>query len=237
MNAVILDIEGTTTPISFVTGTLFPYARRHLREYLERSAQTTSWPALVDDFRREHDVDRREDKTVPAWIEGDDRRSIEAYVCWLMDRDRKSPALKTLQGHIWEDGYRSGELVSEVFPDVPGAFERWQRAGVPVGIYSSGSTLAQQWLFRCSPAGDLTRFLRWHFDTGVGSKREAASYARIAAAIGAPAAEILFVSDVVAELDAARAAGMRTALVVRPGNPAQPAGHGHEIVTSFDKLP
>ncbi len=236
MKAVVLDIEGTTTPISFVTGTLFPYARRRLRGYLEQCERAPEWRALVERFRQEHAADRQADPTVPEWSGEDDRGSIDAYVRWLMDRDRKSPALKALQGRIWEEGYRRGELVSDVFPDVPRALERWQQAGVAAAIYSSGSVLAQQWLFRCSSAGDLTRFLRWHFDTAVGPKTDAGSYARIAATIGLPPADVLFVSDVVVELNAARAAGLRTALAVRPGNPPPPAGHGHEIVTSFDDL-
>jgi enolase-phosphatase E1 len=236
VKAVVLDIEGTTTPIGFVTETLFPYARRHLREYLARFEGTSGWPLLVQRFRREHAADHLAGTPTPAWIEGNDRASIEAYAGWLMDRDRKSPALKDLQGRIWEEGYRCGDLVSDVFPDVPAALERWKRAGVPVAIYSSGSVLAQRWLFRCSRTGDLTPFLGWHFDTAVGPKTDAASYSRIAAAIGAPPPDILFVSDAVRELDAARVAGMRTTLMVRPGNAAAPAGHGHPIADSLDDL-
>jgi len=222
---ILLDIEGTTTPISFVTETLFPYARTHLPSYLAQHGGSVDCRAAIDALRREYDADRRAGESVPDW-------SPRAYLDWLMDRDRKSPALKELQGRVWEEGYRNGTLAGAVYEDVPGALSAWRDAGVAVGIYSSGSVRAQQWLFRRSTAGDLTPFLSWHFDTGVGGKRDAASYARIAADVNLAAAAILFVSDVAAELDAARAAGMQTALVVRPGNPPQP-DTGHRVVQTL----
>jgi len=235
--AIVLDIEGTTTPISFVSQTLFPYARRHLRQYLEQHDDDAEWAALAERFRREHRADRQAGADVPPWMEGSERDSIAAYAGWLMDRDRKSPALKELQGRIWEEGYRRGELRGAVFPDVAAAFERWTRAGRTLAIFSSGSVLAQQWLFRSTPDGDLTVFLRSYFDTAVGSKADAASYARIAETMRLPAGAILFVSDVVPELDAAAAAGMRTTLSIRPGNAAQPRDHGHPTVSGFDEIP
>src|SRR5262249_44525458 len=126
-----------------------------------------------------------------------------AYAHWLMDRDRKSPALKALQGLVWEEGYRSSALVGQVYPDVKPALERWRAAGIDAGIYSSGSVLAQQLLFGQSIAGDLRPLLRWHFDTSVGAKVQTASYERIVEAVALPPASILFVSDVVRELEAA----------------------------------
>ncbi len=226
---ILLDIEGTTTPIAFVTETLFPYARTHLPRYLEEQGGTPECRAIVSRLRAEHDADLATGETLPAW-------EPLAYLRWLMDRDRKSPALKDLQGRVWEEGYRNGTLVGAVFEDVPGALARWREAGVPVGIYSSGSVRAQQWLFRRSTAGDLTPLLSWHFDTAVGAKRDPGSYARIAEDVNLAPAGILFVSDVAAELDAARAAGMRTALMIRPGNPPQPEG-GHPVVHSLLDLP
>ena len=198
---VLLDIEGTTTPIAFVTETLFPYARARLVSFLAREGRANEAPGLIAE----------------------------------MDRDSKSTALKDLQGRIWEDGYRGGELVAPVYPDVEPAFRRWRHTGQTLGIYSSGSVLAQQWLFRCSTAGDLTPYLQWYFDTGVGPKRDAASYQRIAQAIGATPGDILFISDVAAELDAARASGMQTALADRPGNTPQPP-HTHRVIRSFDEI-
>ena len=225
---ILLDIEGTTTPIAFVTETLFPYARAHLPLYLEQHGGTPECRSALARLHEEYERDRACGEAVPLW-------SPLAYLSWLMDRDRKSPALKALQGRVWEEGYRNGTLTGDVFADVPRALARWRDAGVTVGIFSSGSVRAQQWLFRRSSAGDLTPWLSWHFDTGVGTKQDAASYTRIASDVSVAPAETLFVSDVAAELDAARAAGMQTALIVRPGNPPQP-DTGHRVVTSFDQL-
>jgi enolase-phosphatase E1 len=234
VKAIILDIEGTTTPIAFVTRTLFPYARAHLRSYLDACGE-----ACADVLQRLGAECRSEsDTSVPPWSDASaEARMASAIACvrWLMDRDRKSPALKELQGRIWEYGYRSGELIGEVFPDVPVALERWHRAGIPAGIFSSGSVLAQQLLFRHSSAGDLTRFLEWYFDTSVGAKGEAESYTRIASAVGAAPGHVLFVSDVVRELDAARAAGLETVMTLRPDNAAQPP-HNHRVVRTFEEI-
>ena len=135
-----------------------------------------------------------------------------------MDQDRKSTGLKSLQGKIWEEGYRSGDLKGEVYPDVLPALERWRKEGIDIAIFSSGSVQAQRSLFRNSVAGDLTRFIKAYFDTTTGPKREPESYRRIAAALERSPSEVLFVSDIGAELDAARAAGMQTALCVRTGS-------------------
>ena len=158
-----------------------------------------------------------------------------AYVHWLMDRDRKSTGLKSLQGKIWEEGYRSGELKSEVYPDVPPAFEHWRRQEVELAIFSSGSVQAQRALFAHTAAGNLTRFIQAYFDTTTGPKTSPQSYERIAATLGRIPSEVLFVSDVSAELDAALAAGMRTALCVRtPG--ILPSTDVHRVIHSFDEL-
>ena len=154
----------------------------------------------------------------------------------LMDQDSKAPALKELQGHVWEDGYQTGELIGAVFADVRPALERWRESGIDVGIFSSGSVLAQKLLFGHSSAGDLTPLLRWHFDTAVGAKSDPDSYRRIAASIGHPPGDVLFVSDIVAELDAARTAGMQTALSVRPGNAPIAGDHRHRSVSSFEEM-
>ena len=234
---ILLDIEGTTTPIAFVTATLVPYARAHIRSYLERHGDSPQYVSLLEGFRREHAADAQARRPVPPWsgIGAAARGSVEAYCEWLMAHDRKSPALKELQGYIWEEGYRRGELVAPVYPDVPVAFERWCADGKSLGIFSSGSVLAQRWLFRCSTAGDLRRHLQWYFDTHTGAKQDARSYERIARETHNATGDILFISDVVAELDAARAAGMKTVLALRPGNHAQP-DNDHRAVTSFEEL-
>ncbi len=170
---------------------------------------------------------------LPPWRE--DATGIVAYLHWLMDRDRKSTGLKSLQGKIWEEGYRTGELRGEVYPDVPPALERWRRKGIDIAIFSSGSVQAQRSLFTSIATGDLTRFIGAHFDTTTGPKTAPESYARIAAALERPPSEVLFVSDVVAELDAARTAGMRTALCVRtPGS--APSTAAHPVIHAFDQL-
>jgi enolase-phosphatase E1 len=234
---ILLDIEGTTTPIAFVMQTLYPYARARLRSYLYRHGNTPQYLGLIATFHSEHAADEQAGEPVLPWCAAgaDARPSVHAYAEWLMDRDRKSPALKELQGYIWEDGYRNGELVGEVYPDVPRAFARWRDAGTPLGIFSSGGVIAQRWLFRCSSAGDLSSFLQWYFDAHTGSKQDRNSYLRIAAEVGERASRILFVSDVVAELDAARVAGMRTIMSVRQGNVPQPP-HDHRIVHSLDEV-
>jgi enolase-phosphatase E1 len=239
VRAIILDIEGTTTPLSFVSETLFPYARQKLRVFLESHGTTPEGLALQARLRQSHAAEARDAVDLPPWIEVTPEARIDSivgYVSWLMDRDRKSTPLKDLQGRIWEEGYRAGELVGEVFADVPPALERWRNQRVQVGIFSSGSVLAQRLLFRHSSAGDLTSFLRWHFDTMTGPKTDVESYSRIAASTGVPAPAILFVSDVVRELDAATRAGMQTALSRRPGNTPAPGDHGHVAVDTFDDL-
>jgi enolase-phosphatase E1 len=151
-----------------------------------------------------------------------------------MDEDRKVTALKALQGRIWEEGFLGGQLEGVVYEDVPRAFARWHRAGRTIAIFSSGSVLAQKLLFGHSNAGDLTPFLAAYFDTTTGPKGEAPSYARIAAALRHEPRFVLFVSDVAAELDAARAAGLETALCLRQG--AGPVAPAHRTIRSFDEL-
>jgi enolase-phosphatase E1 len=230
--ALLLDIEGTTTPVAFVYDTLFPYARRRLGAFLERHAGEGGVRSDLERLREERDAERSADQPPPAW-QGLSLAAAAEYAAWLMDRDRKSTALKALQGRIWEEGYRSGELQGLVYEDVPRAFERCGQ-GKTVAIYSSGSVLAQRLLFANSGAGDLTPYLRGHYDTTAGGKREAGSYGRIAAELGFPAAGVLFVSDVAAELDAARAAGMQTALCVRDAGVVESSAH--EVVRSFDAI-
>jgi enolase-phosphatase E1 len=220
VRALLLDIEGTTTPISFVYDELFPYARRRLAAACRDAA---GWPvveAAIERLRSEYAAEARSDVELPPF--GDGAADPE----YLMDRDRKSTGLKSLQGILWEEGYRSGEIRGRVFDDVPVALAAWHRQGARVRIFSSGSVLAQRLLFAHSEHGDLTAFIEGYHDTTTGPKQESASYTAIAAAFGLAPRSILFLSDVVAELDAAESAGLATGLVVRPGNrPAEPGGH------------
>jgi enolase-phosphatase E1 len=210
IRAILLDIEGTTTPIAFVHQVLFPYARARVHDYLHQHADDPAVRADVALLRAEYAAEAPSSPDLPAW-------SPEGYVYWLMDRDRKSTGLKALQGRIWEAGYRAGELKGkgEVYPDVRPALERWHGAGKTIAIFSSGSVQAQRDLFANTTAGDLTAFLSDYFDTTTGPKRDANSYRTIAAALEQSPSHVLFVSDVVAELDAAHTADMRTALCMR----------------------
>ena len=222
--ALVLDIEGTTTPVEFVYQVLFPYARAHASAYLEREGQSAACRAAIAQLR---DESRVAGDVSPA-------RILE-YFYSLMDRDRKSPGLKALQGLIWQDGYESGELRGQVYPDVAPAFERWRASGLDLYIYSSGSVLAQQLLFASTNAGDLTKFLKGYFDTEVGSKTSPDSYRAISERVRVAPSETLFVSDVARELDAARTSGMRTVLCIRAGD--LPSGSdSHPSVRGFDEI-
>lgn len=234
IRAALLDVEGTTTALSFVTHVLFPYARAHLRSHLA----TGEGPQLLEQLRDAHRASVERGERPPPWQDTPQAlqvASAAAFAEWLMDRDSKSTPLKALQGRIWERGYREGTLVGHVFPDVAAALARWQLDHVIASIYSSGSVLAQQMLFRYSSAGDLTPLLHAYFDTAVGTKTDPASYASIAGRLELPADAVLFVSDVPPELDAARQAGMAVCLMVRPGN-APVRGHRYPQAYSFDEL-
>jgi enolase-phosphatase E1 len=216
---ILLDIEGTTTPISFVYDVLFPYARQRMSAYVNNADLT--------DLRREYESDVQAGNNPPFWSD-----DPVPYLHWLMDQDRKSTALKRIQGEIWRNGYSSGELHGKVFDDVPAALRRWHDAGIDIRIFSSGSVLAQQLIFSTTLQDDLTKYLRGYYDTTTGPKTDPQSYTTIAMAFALPASEILFISDVTRELDPARAAGMQTLLCVRPGNHPQPP-HTHKVTSSF----
>jgi enolase-phosphatase E1 len=234
---ILLDIEGTTTPIDFVYNVLFPYARRRMKEFVRAHSADNDVRAEIAQLIEENARDLEQGLAPPLIEPREPARteSVAAYALWLMDQDRKSTPLKALQGRIWEIGNQSGELRSQLYEDVPRAFARWRDEGRDICIYSSGSVLAQRLLFAHTEAGDLTRSIRDYFDTRVGAKREAASYRRIAASLDCEPSDVLFISDVVAELDAAGEAGLQTRLCVRPGNPSQPPS-SHEVIRSFDSL-
>ena len=215
MKAILLDIEGTTTPIDFVHKVLFPYAKERVGKYVEMH-----FGKLSDEIAQLVD-ESSHDQTYTVPVDPTEPGSVSAYLEHLITVDRKSTPLKSIQGGLWKEGYESGELKSVVYDDVPDAFERWTAAGKTIAIYSSGSVLAQKLLFRYTDHDDLTRFITAYFDTTVGPKRESRSYSEISAQLGLAPGEILFVSDIAAELFAARDAGMNIALSVRPGNAEQ----------------
>ena len=231
-SAVLLDVEGTTTPIDFVYRVLFPYARERYLPFLAERFGDAEIAGEVRALAEEHRRDASGGQRPPAWE--DSPEGVAAYASWLTDRDRKSTALKALQGRIWEEGFRAGALQARVYEDVPRAFERWTGAGKAVAIFSSGSVRAQRMLFAHTQAGDLTPHVSEYFDTTIGFKTEPDSYRAIAARLARRPEEILFVSDVMAELDAARTAGLQTALAAR--SDTLPMGATHRLVRNFDRL-
>jgi len=236
VKCVLLDIEGTTTPIDFVYKTLFPFARERVKDYLSRNWEAAEVQADLTQLRAERSSDVAQGLNPPA-LEGhsliEQIESAVVYIHWLMDRDRKSTPLKAIQGRIWREGYLAGELLGEVFDDVGPAFERWRRRNKLICIYSSGSELAQKLLFGHTTVGDLTSYIYRYFDTTIGHKLESDSYRRIADELQLAPAEIVFISDVSAELDAARSAGMKTILALRPGNRPVEQTVSHPETTSL----
>jgi len=239
IRAILLDIEGTITPISFVHDVLFPYARAQVKNYLALHFQSVDTTADLSLLRDEHALDLQQDLKPPPLADGPVDTAIDSfarYVFWLMDRDRKSPGLKSLQGKIWEQGYLNGSLTAPLFADVLPAIEKMRRAALQIAIFSSGSVFAQKLLFAHTNAGDVTELIDRYFDTTSGAKTASSSYLQIAVALDLNPAAVLFISDVLAELDAARAAGMRTLLCIRPGNPTQTHHSPHKVIDSFAQL-
>lgn len=220
VKVVLTDIEGTTSSIAFVHEVLFPYAREVLPEWVRRNARKRRVQAVLKEVRAELGEPK-------AKVD----RCIEALVGWI-DADAKVTPLKTLQGYIWADGYEQGAFQGHIYDDAVEGLRRWHEEGLALYVYSSGSVGAQKLLFGHSRAGDLTPLFSGYYDTHIGHKREDASYTAIAADIGTPPAAILFLSDVVEELDAARAAGMRTVHLVRDGQ--EPSFH--PVARSFDTI-
>lgn len=217
IRAVLTDIEGTTSSLSFVKDVLFPFSR-----------------AALPDFLRE----RAEDPQVRPWLEqvaaetgeGELKGQIARLLAWI-DEDRKHTALKALQGMVWRRGYAEGRFRAHVYPDAATRLGAWRAAGIPLYVYSSGSVEAQKLFFQHSEAGDLTPLFSGHFDTTIGAKTDPRSYRRIAERVGVPPEAILFLSDLEAELDAARAARMQTARLAREVNPLPESAH--PVVADF----
>jgi enolase-phosphatase E1 len=224
---ILTDIEGTTSSISFVKDVLFPYARRALPGFVREHGQAPEVRRWLDAVATEHGA-VCSDEVIVEILQG-----------WI-DEDRKHTALKALQGLIWSDGYRGADFTAHIYPDAAAALRDWHAAGLPLAVYSSGSVPAQKLFFGHTDAGDLTGLFEGWFDTEVGHKREAGSYSEIARRLGRLPEDILFLSDVVEELDAAREAGLRTVLVDRLDDYPQPrlgdAANGHARVERFDQI-
>lgn len=235
-NCILLDIEGTTSSVSFVYDVMFPFVLRELDKYLECAWNSPELAPVLDQIAQDAGSE-----TFLAWTsdlsdESARRERVAAEIRRLMANDIKATGLKQLQGMIWKDGFERGELVAEVYQDVPVALDAWTTAGLRVYIYSSGSIAAQKLFFGHSEVGDLLNYFSGHFDTTTGPKKEVQSYVTIASAIGEASEKILFISDITAELDAAREAGMATRLSIRPGNKPVEEGHGHEPIASFAQV-
>jgi enolase-phosphatase E1 len=223
IKAILTDIEGTTSSISFVKDVLFPYARKRLPAFLTTHADKPEVRHWLHEAAKE------------AGLVSASQSELIALLQRWIDEDRKATPLKALQGMIWDEGYRNGDYRAHMYPEVPAKLRVWKDQGLELYVYSSGSVAAQKLFFAFSEAGDLTPLFSGYFDTETGPKRDANSYRSIAIAIGMPANEVLFLSDVVEELDAAQAAGMKTTLLARA--PAQcPTGCAHACVPDFDAV-
>lgn len=224
---ILTDIEGTTSSISFVKDVLFPYARRALPGFVRARGQEPEVRRWLDAVATEHGAARSDD-TIVEILQG------------MIDEDRKHTALKALQGMIWLDGYREADFTAHIYPDAAAQLRAWHEAGIPLAVYSSGSVPAQKLFFGHTDAGDLTALFGGWFDTEVGHKRAADSYREIARRLERAPSDILFLSDVVEELDAAREAGLRTVLIDRREDYPEPrtgdAAHGHRRVERFDRI-
>lgn len=231
--SVLLDIEGTTTPIDFVHKTLFPFAKNKIGEYVEENFDAISLE--IELLKKEYKKDFLDQIYGRAFRE-DKPATIVEYLKFLIEIDRKSTPLKSLQGKIWQAGYESGEIESVIFEDVPRAFERWKSEEKRIAIYSSGSVLAQKLIFKYSNFGDLTNYISEYFDTNIGHKRETESYVKIAHALNHPPKRVAFVSDISQELDAAKTSGFQTFLSIRDGNAPIETQTKHKTIHSFDEI-
>jgi len=223
IRAIVTDIEGTTSSIDFVKDVLFPYARKRLPAFVEMHADRPEVQHWLHEAAKEAGI-----------IEASCQEIIELLLGWI-DQDRKSTALKALQGMIWKEGYEAGEYRAHVYPEVSARLHAWRADGLHLYVYSSGSVPAQRLFFRYSDAGDLTPLFAGYFDTETGPKRESASYTKIAEALGERPEHILFLSDIVEELDAARAAGLQTGWLLRPPQ-TMPAEPRHPAYADFDAI-
>jgi enolase-phosphatase E1 len=221
IKAILTDIEGTTSSLSFVKDVLFPYSRERLPEFIRANATKPDIGAHLDEVRR------------LAGAELDLNQVIAQLRRWI-DEDKKVTPLKALQGMVWESGYRNGDYKGHVYEDAVRNLKKWKNADLRLYVFSSGSVFAQKLIFGFSEAGDLKPLFSGYFDTNIGNKREATAYRKIADEIGLSPNEILFLSDIKEELDAAREAGMQTLQLVRDGD--IDANAPHRQVRSFDEI-
>ena len=234
---LLLDIEGTTCPVSFVSDILFPYASKSLETYLERSQTNPIIQSLLDDADQEWEEDGTvESKSLRLATKTNAVNRIQAitqYLQHLIAIDRKSTVLKDIQGKIWNEGYSSGNLKSQLFEEAPSCLRRWHANNLTLAVYSSGSIEAQKLLYRHTTTGSLENLFTDWFDTKTGPKKNHESYSNIARKMNTACDQILFISDNGEECNAAEAAGMKTLFSLREGNPDQNPRH-HRVITTLN---
>ena len=237
-DAIILDIEGTTTPISFVKEVLFPYAADNIADYVDRHNTTrdAEYVSDINALMAQSQIDRKSDSSAPIITSVDDRDGIIAVVTAAIRADRKTTSLKSLQGHIWREGYRSGKLIGTMYDDTYTALRDWTEAGVRVYIYSSGSVDAQKLIFGYTDRGSLLEYISGHFDTEVGAKQEDKSYRTIMERIEVTPSRCLFCTDVYGEAAAMIAAGGAAVLMLRPGNASLPENNAMPTAKTFTDI-
>jgi enolase-phosphatase E1 len=235
IRGILLDIEGTTSSISFVHDVMFPYVRQHLADFLQRNWTSPEVEIVKGQLARDDGTDSWADWLLRQGVlSAQACAAAEARILELMDADAKTTGLKTLQGLIWKSGFHSGALEAQIFDDVLPAIEAWRSSGIDVRIYSSGSIAAQRLFFgHIAGRGNCLHLFSGNYDTTIGGKKEAASYSRVAADWGLPPHEILFISDLDAELAAAAQAGLQVAASLRPGNAPLPENARWPRVHSF----
>ena len=221
IKAIVTDIEGTTSSLSFVKDVLFPYARAHLADFVRRYEHKPQVLALLEDVRGE------------VGAELTTEQIIVQFIHWI-DEDKKITPLKSLQGLIWEAGYQQGGFKGHIYPDAAERLKAWKAQGLDLYVYSSGSVYAQKLLFAHTEYGDLTPLFSGYFDTHIGGKRDSQSYRNIAEQLAVPAEQLLFLSDIKEELDAAREAGLSTVWLIRDGVIDSQAEH--QQATSFEQI-
>ncbi len=221
IKAIVTDIEGTTSSISFVHDVLFPYAREHIAEFIKAHAEDSNVVSHINDVRQQAGP-------------GIDLDGVIAQLIQWIDEDKKVTPLKAIQGLIWETGYNNGDFHGHIYRDAYENLMKWHEQGIKLYVYSSGSVYAQKLLFGHTEYGDLNSLFSGNFDTQIGAKMETSSYQSIVKQLDVPAEQILFLSDIEKELDAARSAGMKTCWLVRDADIDEDASHAQ--VESFDKI-
>ena len=242
LNVILLDIEGTTTPVDFVYETLFPYASANIESFLHEHSVDQEIVSLVEQLHIQYNNHKRDEKLqilLPRWIDDNYESQLSsavAYFQWLITKDIKHTALKSLQGKLWEEGYSAGVIRGIVYRDVPPAFKRWTKQKRLICIYSSGSILAQQLLFRTVASEDLTAYISRFYDTRAGAKTQSESYRKIAASLACNPRNVLFISDTMKEINAAQGAGMQTILCIRDSKDYPLPETNIVIIRSFDEV-